>query len=162
MPVFGVNERSRRVKVQWTFKKANRNADGLGKKMKSSIEGYLFNIPKGDQAFFGGRTTQEMKNKLGVPSNRPLADFLSNLLIRGKAFATELTSHNVVENDLMGDKAITEEHIINNAEVRNILLKRGVKPEELPSSEDVKKVKRRLDKVEKRLLKDAKKYKKDR
>ncbi|MEM1326506.1 MAG: DNA damage-inducible protein D [Bacteroidota bacterium] len=114
---------------------------------------------KGDQALFGGRTTQEMKAKLGVPTNRPLADFLSNLLIRGKAFAAELTAHNVVENDIMGDQNITEEHVTNNNEVRNILLKRGVKPEELPAGEDVNKVKRRLNKVEKKLLREAKKKK---
>ncbi|MEM8527510.1 MAG: DNA damage-inducible protein D [Bacteroidota bacterium] len=114
---------------------------------------------KGDQALFGGRTTQEMKAILGVPSRRPLADFLSNLLIRGKAFAAELTAHNVVENDLIGDQAITEEHITNNEEVRNMLLKRGVKPEELPPAEDIKKVKRRLGSVEKKLLKEVKKKK---
>ena len=112
---------------------------------------------KGDAALFGGRTTLEMKNKLGVPSNRPLADFLSTLLIRGKAFAAELTSHNVVENDLIGDQAITEEHITNNKEVRNILLKRGIQPEELPPAEDVKKIKRRLANTKKKLFKEAKK-----
>lgn len=116
---------------------------------------------KGDQALFGGRTTQEMKNKLGVPSNRPLADFLSNLLIRGKAFAAELTSHNVVEKDLSGDAAITEEHITNNDEVRDMLLRRGVKPEELPPAEDAKKVKRRVESAKKDVLKSAKKKKKD-
>lgn len=30
---------------------------------------------KGDQALFGGHTTQEMKTRLGVKDNRPLADF---------------------------------------------------------------------------------------
>ena len=39
---------------------------------------------KGDKALFGGRTTQFMKNKLGVPTNRPLADFLPTLMIKAK------------------------------------------------------------------------------
>ncbi|MEL7145848.1 MAG: DNA damage-inducible protein D [Bacteroidota bacterium] len=112
---------------------------------------------EGDRALFGGHTTREMKQKLGVPSNRPLADFLSTLLIKAKDFATELTSHNVVENDLEGDAAIKEEHVTNNSDVRKLLLKRGVKPESLPPSEDVKKVKRRIESSEKKMLKGGKK-----
>jgi len=108
----------------------------------------------GDKALFGGKTTQAMKKQLGVPTNRPLADFLPTLLIKAKDFAAELTSHNVVEKDLTGDKAIKEEHVDNNSEVREILLKRGVKPESLPPSEDVKKVQRRLEGDEKNLLND--------
>jgi len=54
-----------------------------------------------------------MKQKLGVPSNRPLADFLPTLMIKAKDFVTELTSHNVVDKDLVGDRAITKEHVDN-------------------------------------------------
>lgn len=115
---------------------------------------------KGDKALFGGRTTQFMKNKLGVPSSRPLADFLPTLLIKAKDFATELTSHNVTDKNLSGDKAITKEHVDNNKEVRTILLKRGVKPEALPPAEDLKKVQRRIDKTEKDILKEVKKGRK--
>lgn len=115
---------------------------------------------EGDKALFGGKTTQFMKNKLGVPNTRPLADFLQTLLIKAKDFATELTSHNVVDKDLSGDEQITKEHIDNNSEVRNILLKRGVKPESLPPAEDVKKVQRRIDSTEKKILKEIKKDKK--
>jgi len=115
---------------------------------------------KGDQALYGGISTQSMKDKLGVPANRPLADFLPTLMIKAKDFAAELTSHNVVEKDLVGDQEISNEHIDNNIEVRNILLKRGVKPEQLPPAEDVKKVQRRLDSAEKKILKDIKKEKK--
>lgn len=39
---------------------------------------------KGDQALFGGHTTQEMKTRLGVKDNRPLADFLPTLTIAAK------------------------------------------------------------------------------
>jgi len=115
---------------------------------------------EGDKALFGGRTTHFMKTKLGVPTNRPLADFLPTLMIKAKDFATELTSHNVIEKDLTGDKQITNEHIDNNREVRKILLNRGVVPENLPPAEDVKKVQRRIDNTEKNILKDIKKDKK--
>lgn len=115
---------------------------------------------EGDKALFGGRTTQFMKTKLGIPSSRPLADFLPTLLIKAKDFATELTSHNVADKELNGDQAITKEHIDNNKEVRNILLRRGVKPEQLAPAEDVKKVQRRIDKTEKEILKEIKRDRK--
>jgi len=63
-----------------------------------------------------------MKRILQVPTNRPLADFLPTLTIKAKDFATELTSHNVVDKDLKGDAQITKEHIENNLAVRKILV----------------------------------------
>ena len=114
---------------------------------------------EGDRALFGGHGTQAMKQRLGVPADRPLADFLPTLTIKAMDFATELTSHNVQEKDLKGDRAITREHVDNNREVRSMLLKRGVKPEDLPAAEDVEKVKRRLSSEQKQALKPAKKAK---
>ncbi len=107
---------------------------------------------KGDEALFGGRSSREMKNKLHTPASRPLADFLPTLTIKAKDFATELTGHNVIDKDLKGEKPITKEHIENNKAVRKILLERGVKPENLPPDEDVKKVERRLEKDKKNVL----------
>jgi len=115
---------------------------------------------KGDQALFGGRTTNDMKRILLVPANRPLADFLPTLTIKAKDFATELTSHNVIDKDLKGDGQITKEHIDNNLAVRKMLQDRGVKPEQLPPSEDIKKVERRLESDEKKILKEVKKIQK--
>jgi len=112
---------------------------------------------KGDQALFGGRTTNDMKRILLVPANRPLADFLPTLTIKAKDFATELTSHNVIDKDLKGDGQITKEHIDNNLAVRKMLQDRGVKPEQLPPSEDIKKIERRLESDEKKILKEVKK-----
>lgn len=112
---------------------------------------------KGDQALFGGFTTNDMKKKLDIPQTRPLADFLPTLTIKAKDFATELTSHNVVEKDLNGDVQITNEHIENNLAVRKILGERGIKPENLPALEDVKKVQRKLESDEKKILKQTKK-----
>jgi len=108
---------------------------------------------KGDQALFGGRSTVDMKRKLAVAENRPLADFLPTLTIKAKDFATELTGHNVIDKDLRGEPSITKEHVDNNSAVRKMLGERGVKPEALPPAEDVKKVQRRLAAEEKKLLK---------
>jgi len=118
------------------------------------VDDYGFAVirSKGDAALFGGFNTNYMKQKLAVPDKRPLADFLPTLTIKAKDFATELTSHNVEEKDLKGLNIITEEHVENNKAVRKILLERGVKPENLPPSEDVKKVKRRLNTEETKLL----------
>lgn len=123
-------------------------------------KGFAVIRSKGDQALFGGFSTNDMKRKLQVPDNRPLADFLPILTIKAKDFATELTSHNVVEKDLKGENQISKEHVDNNLAVRKILKERGVEPEHLPPVEDVKKVQRRLDSDEKKILKDIKKDKK--
>ncbi|SEW11274.1 DNA damage-inducible protein D [Chitinophaga arvensicola] len=107
---------------------------------------------KGDEALFGGFTTRDMKKKLVIPENRPLADFLPTITIKAKDLATEITSHNVIEKDLSGETAITGEHVDNNTAVRNVLLERGVKPETLPPAEDLDKVKRRINKEDKNAL----------
>ncbi len=97
-----------------------------------------------------------MKRKLQVPKDRPLADFLPTLTIKAKDFATELTGHNVIEKALHGEQPITQEHVDNNSAVRKMLGERGVKPEALPAAEDLKKVQRRLEGEEKRVLKEGK------
>ena len=100
-----------------------------------------------------------MKKKLGVPATRALADFLPTLTIKAKDFATELTSHNVVEKELKGQEQVSKEHIDNNKAVRDMLKERGVKPESLPAAEDIAKLKRKLDADEKKILKESKKKK---
>ena len=107
---------------------------------------------KGDKALFGGFSTLDMKKKLAVPNNRPLADFLPTLTIQAKALATGITSHNVIEKNLLGEACITDEHVDNNTAVRKLLLDRGVKPESLPRSEDIDKVKRRIKKEDQQAL----------
>ena len=99
---------------------------------------------KGDNALFGGHTTEYMKRRLGVKSSRPLADFLPTLTIAAKNLATEMTNYNVEQKDLYGETPITQEHIHNNVSVRNMLGQRGIKPEDLPAAEDIKKVERRV------------------
>ena len=114
---------------------------------------------KGDKALFGGNDTNQMKYRLSVPKNRPLADFLPTITIKAKDFANELTNFNVQKENMKGEQKITAEHLKNNKGVRELLLKRGIKPEELEAEEDIKKVERRLKSEDKKLLKDIKKLK---
>lgn len=115
---------------------------------------------RGDQALFGGKSTEQMKKKLNVPSKRPLADFLPTIIIKGKDFATEITNFNVKRDELHGEEKISREHVKNNAEVRKLLGKRGIKPELLPAEEDIQKVKRRVETDKKKILLETKKLKK--
>jgi DNA-damage-inducible protein D len=112
---------------------------------------------KGDTALFGGYTTDDMKRRLGIKSTRPLADFLPTLTIAAKNLATEMTNHNVSDKDLYGETAITAEHVQNNKTVRNMLDKRGIKPEDLPPDEDIKKLERRTASDEKKIEQSTKK-----
>ena len=105
---------------------------------------------KGDQALFG-YTTKQMKQRLGAKENRPLADFLPGLTIAAKNLAAEMTNYNVEQNDLHGEGSITREHVQNNSSVRGMLGQRGIRPEELPPAEDIRKLERRVKSEEKKL-----------
>ncbi len=107
---------------------------------------------KGDQALFGGLTTEQMKLRLGIKSGA-LADRLPTLAMAAKNLATEMTNYNVEQKDLHGERSITAEHVQNNRSVRGMLGQRGIKPEELPPAEDIKKVERRVAKDEKEMQK---------
>ena len=111
---------------------------------------------RGDQALFGGLTTEQMKQRLGI-KNGALADRLPTLTMAAKNLATEMTNYNVEQKDLYGETDITAEHVQNNRSVRGMLGQRGIKPEELPPAEDIKKVERRVAKDEKLMQKDDQK-----
>jgi len=117
---------------------------------------------QGDIALFGGFSTQGMKEKLGVPPGRPLADFLPTITVKAKDFATELTNTQVQQQDLDTAAAVTRQHVRNNRDVRTLLTDRHIVPEELPAAEDIKKVARRLKSDEKKLPGHAPKLKKGR
>ena len=109
---------------------------------------------KGDYALFGGLSTEQMKRRLGIKSGA-LADYLPTLTIAAKNLATEMTNYNVEQKDLYSEASITAEHVQNNRSVRGMLGQRGIKPEELPPAEDIKKVERRVAKDEKNMQKDT-------
>ncbi|MEI6766189.1 MAG: DNA damage-inducible protein D [Bacteroidota bacterium] len=146
-----------RVNAREKLTKSEKKLSSVSYERGVDDKGFAMIRSLGDKALFGGFTTNDMKRKLMVPDNRPLADFLPTLTIKAKDFATELTSHNVVEKDLKGHKKICTEHVENNSAVRKMLIERGVQPEKLPPSEDVKKVKRRLESEEKKVSRTTKK-----
>lgn len=116
---------------------------------------------KGDRALFGGFTTLQMKHKLEIPENRPLADFLPTISIKAKDLATEITNFNVKKRDLQGEVSITGEHVKNNQDVRDLLAKSNIKPEELPAEIDIKQLQRKVKTENKKILDEAKKIKRN-
>ncbi len=115
---------------------------------------------KGDEALFGGNNTQDMKIILGVPEKRPLADFLPEVTIKAKDLASTITRINVEKDEAMiGEECITDEHVKNNREMRNMLVKNDIYPERLPREEDVKKIERKLKSEGKKLPKTTQKLK---
>lgn len=146
-----------RVTAREKLSKSEKKLSGIIYERGVDDKGFAIIRSRGDQALFGGFSTNDMKKKLRIPDSRPLADFLPTLTIKAKDFAIELTSHNVVEKNLKGETQISKEHIDNNVAVRKMLKERGVLPERLPALEDVKKIQRQLNNDEKKLLKDIKK-----
>ena len=121
------------------------------------LDGRAIGIVKslGDTALFGGRNTQQMKDLYGVTSTRPLADFLPNLTISAKNLINEMSRVNIQRDKHVGKQAISREHVENSTSVRDMLGKRGIKPEDLPAEEDIAKVERRMKKGEKELPKST-------
>ena len=111
---------------------------------------------KGDEALFGGKDTKQMKTKLNIPQNRPIADFLPTVTITAKNLATEITNFNVKKENLNGENIITSEHVKNNKRVRSILVESGIVPETLPPEEDIKKLGRRVSQEEKKIAVNSK------
>jgi DNA-damage-inducible protein D len=148
-----------RVSARDKLTKSEKKLSGVLFERGVDSAGFAIIKSKGDQALFGGFSTNDMKRKLGVPSSRSLADFLPTLTIKAKDFANELTSHNIIEKDLRGENPISKEHVDNNLAVRKMLKERGVQPEALPPAEDVKKLSRKIESDGKKLAKGGKKKK---
>lgn len=122
-------------------------------KMQGQLDALAQEIPGGDAALFGGKTIGQMKIQLGVPKNRPLADFLLTVTITAKNLATEITNYNVRRDDLQGEFAITAEHIQNNKSIRSVPLERRIQLEALPPEEDLKELERQVRAGENALVK---------
>ncbi len=150
-----------RVRARKKLSQTEKELSGILYERGVDSKGFARIRSKGDQALFGGMTTNAMKYKLSVPKNRPLADFLPTITIKAKDFANEITNFNVQKENMKGEQKITNEHVKNNAGVRKLLKDRGIIPENLPAEEDIKKVERRLKSDDKKLLKETKKLKKD-
>lgn len=145
-----------RLKAREKLSQTEKQLSGILYERGVDNQGFAIIRSKGDQALFR-LNTQMFKHKMGVPDSRPVADFLPTISIKAKDLAAEMTGLNVQSKDLKGQLKIEKEHIDNNLAVRNMLTQRGIVPENLPPAEDVKKIQRKLDGDEKKLLKGTKK-----
>ena len=140
-----------RVRALTKVQETEKHLSGVLYEHGVDSKGFAMIRSKGDQALFHLDTSQ-MKRKLGVPANRPVADFLPTISIKAKDFAAEMTHVNVQQKALYGESEISREHVDNNAAVRQMMIERGIVPENLPPAEDVKKVERRLAAEKKKAL----------
>ena len=162
-----------RVKARTKLQETEKKLSGILYERGVNDKSFAIIRSKGDQALFRLNTAM-LKRKMGVPDSRPLADFLPTISIKAKDFAADMkkepvalsiakrrikTSVNVQSKDLQGERDITAEHEDNNRAVRQMLIQRGIVPENLPPAEDVKKVERRLASDEKKALKKGTKTK---
>lgn len=141
-----------RVKAREKLSQTEKQLSGILYERGVDSQGFAVIRSKGDQALFR-LNTQMLKRKMGIPDNRPVADFLPTISIKAKDLAAEMTGLNVQSKDLRGQSKIEKEHVDNNVAVRDMLTKRGIVPENLPPAEDVKKLQRKLDGDEKKVLK---------
>jgi DNA-damage-inducible protein D len=147
-----------RVRAREKLSQTEKQLSGILYERGVDNQGFAVIRSKGDQALFR-LNTQMLKRKMGVPDSRPVADFLPTISIKAKDLTAEMTGLNVQSKDLKGQTKIEKEHIDNNLAVRNMLTQRGIVPENLPPAEDVKKLQRKLDGDEKKLLKSPKRKK---
>lgn len=146
-----------RIQAREKLSNSEKKLSGVVYEKGVDSSGFAIIRSKGDQALFGGFTTNDMKRKLGIPNSRPLADFLPTITIKAKDFANEITIFNLKkEVGHAGLNEISREHMKNNYDVRNLLLQRGIRPESLPAEEDAQKVKRKIKNEDKKLLKKIK------
>jgi len=145
-----------RVKAREKLSQTEKQLSGILYERGVDGQGFAVIRSKGDLALFN-LSTPMLRRKMGVPGKRPVADFLPTISIKAKDLSAEMTGLNVQSKDLKGQGLIEHEHIENNSAVRKMLLERGIVPENLPPAEDVKKVQRKLNSEEKKVLKSAKK-----
>ena len=142
-----------RLKAREKLSQTEKQLSGILYERGIDNKGFAIIRSKGDQALFN-LSTQMLKKRMNVPTNRPIADFLPTISIKAKDLAAEMTNVNVQAKDLYGQSPIEKEHIDNNTAVRDMLLQRGIKPEWLSPNEDIKKVQRRINKDNKKNLKN--------
>jgi DNA-damage-inducible protein D len=141
-----------RIKAREKLSQTEKQLSGILYERGVNEKGFAIIRSKGDQALFN-LNTNDLKKRMGVPTNRPVADFLPTIAIKAKDLAAEMTSINVQSKELKDHSPIEKEHIDNNKAVRSVLINRGIHPEKLPPSEDVKKLQRKLANEEKKVVK---------
>lgn len=138
-----------RLQARHSLSDSEKQLSGIAFKRGVDSKGFAIIKSKGDEALFGGRSTAEMKQQLGIPKSAALADRLADVLIKAKDLTNSMTAFNAEEHDLYGLDQIKQEHVENNTSVRGSLIDRGIVPENLPPAEDTKKLERRVKADEK-------------
>lgn len=105
---------------------------------------------KGDKALLG-RSTKEMKNLYNMKEKQPLADRLPQISLAAKLLQTEMTSRAICGHGLQGVSEVTDEHVQNGTTLHEALASRGINLGELPPAEDIRSVKSRIARDERRL-----------
>ena len=147
-----------RVKAREKLSQTEKQLSGILYERGVDHNGFALIRSKGDQALFN-ISTYQLKQKMGIPDNRPVADFLPTISIKAKDLAAEMTSLNVQDKNMKGYAVIEKEHVDNSSAVRKMLVERGIRPESLPIADDVKKVQRKLETENKKALKSNAKKK---
>ena len=75
-----------RLQAREKLTQSERELSGIIYERGVDEQGFARIRSKGDKALFGGYATHEMKDKLGVPQSRSLADFLPTITIKAKDF----------------------------------------------------------------------------
>ncbi len=145
-----------RLRAREKLSKSEKHLSGILFERGVDSQGFARIRSKGDEALFGGHTTQQMKDKLKISDNRALADFLPTITIKAKDFATEITTFNTIRDNLKGEQTITKEHVKSNTIVRKALEESNIRPENLPLAEDIKKINRKIKSEGKKLAKTTK------
>lgn len=149
-----------RLQIREKLSYSEKMLSGMIFEKGADSQGFAMIKSKGDQALFGGYNTGEMKKRLGIPNKRSLADFLPMITIKAKDFANEITIFNLKKDgSAKSIDGISLDHEQNNRDVRKLLLQKGIKPEDLPAEEDVKKLQRKLKSNDKLIIKNTKKLK---
>ncbi len=147
-----------RIKARHKLTETEKELSSVIFQQTGSDKNFALIRSKGDKALFG-YSTNEMKARLGIPQSRALADFQPTILLKAKDFATEITIFNSKAKGLRSEQSISEEHITNNRSVRKTLIERGIRPENLPAEEDIKKIERKISSDDKKNLKKPEKLK---
>ena len=98
---------------------------------------------RGDEELFGKKKTEDMKKRLGVSNDKPLADVLPTVTLKAKDLATAMTTENARKKNLYGLVPIGKEHVANNQSIREALVKSDIYPENLPAGENIKAIEAR-------------------
>jgi DNA-damage-inducible protein D len=151
------DEEDKRLEERSKLKETERKIEGTvyQRGIKTSIEFATFKN-KHIEALYS-INTPILKKLRGIPDNRALADFDSDVELKAKSFALGMTDHNIKEKNLIGRSRLEAEVVENSKATREALRSRGIIPEKIEAKEDIRKIEQRRKKEQKLLDNELKK-----